>query len=74
MTSQGLIACMLVWILVLILGPNRPLWQLLLGTALAGLLVLTRVNLSPVLLATLAYIFWEHKKTAGGLCRIGRFS
>ncbi|MBU0510996.1 MAG: hypothetical protein KJ638_04750 [Chloroflexi bacterium] len=65
MASQGLVACMLVWILVLILGPNRPLWQLLLGTALAGLLLLTRVNLTPVLLFVLAYIFWEHKKTAG---------
>ncbi|MEA3349878.1 MAG: glycosyltransferase family 39 protein, partial [Chloroflexota bacterium] len=63
--SQGLIACMLVWVLVLCLGRDRPLWQLLLGTGLAGLILLTRLNMAPVLPILLAYIFWENGKKIG---------
>jgi len=65
MASQGLVASMLVWILVLTLGKNRQLWQLLLGTALAGILLLTRLNLSPVLPILVLYIFWEYGKKFG---------
>ena len=34
--TQGLIAAMLVWMLVLTLGEKRPLWQIILGSLLAG--------------------------------------
>ena len=37
--SQGLVACMLVWILVLVLGERRSIWQLAVGSSLAGLLL-----------------------------------
>jgi len=60
--SQVLIIAMLVWMLVLVLGPNRPLWQLVLGAALSSIMVLTRENMVFVLPLLLAYIFWEYGK------------
>ena len=35
--SEGLIACLLVWVMFLTLGEKRQLWQLVLGSILAGL-------------------------------------
>ena len=64
-TSQVLIAAMLVWVLVLIVGENRPRWQLVLGSALAGVMLLTRLNLAPALPLVLAYIFWQHGRREG---------
>jgi hypothetical protein len=63
--TQGLIACMLVWVLVLTMGPDRPPWQLYLGTALAGLTFLTRINMAPVLPLLIIYIFWQYGKKFG---------
>jgi hypothetical protein len=63
--SQGLVAAMLAWALALVLGADRPRWQLVVGAALAGALVMTRVNALPVLPLLLAYIFWQHGKRAG---------
>ena len=63
--SQGLAACMIVWVLALTAGRERPAWQLVLGAALAGAVPLTRINLTPVLPLTLAYIFWQHGKRNG---------
>ena len=63
--TQGLIACMLVWVLVLTLGPDRPPWQLYAGTALAGLTLLTRINMAPVLPLLIVYIFWQYGKKIG---------
>jgi len=60
MTSQVLVSCILVWMLVFILGPDRPKWQIHMGVILAGILMLTRINMSPVLPLVLAYVFWEH--------------
>jgi hypothetical protein len=60
--SQVLIIAMLVWTLVLVLGPDRPLWQLVLGAALSGVMVLTRENMVFVLPLLIIYILWEHGK------------
>ncbi len=65
MASQGLVAFMFVWILVLTLGNQRPTWQLLLGAALAALMLLTRLNLTPVLPILILYLFWESGKKVG---------
>ena len=58
--SQVLLACMLIWALVLSLGKGQPLWQILLGSALAGIMLMTRVNMAPFLILLLAYIFWQN--------------
>ena len=65
MTSQVLVVCMLIWVLVLTLGEGRPLWQIILGSTLAGLLPLTRLNMMPLLPLLLIYIFWEHGRKKG---------
>lgn len=63
--SQVLVACMLVWVLVLITGRGRSLWQILLGVLLASLLFLTRINMAPVLPLVIAYVFWQYGKKPG---------
>jgi hypothetical protein len=63
--SQGLVACMLVWTLVLVLGEKRPPWQIALGSILTGLMIMTRINMLPVLPLLVLYIFWEHGKKVG---------
>ena len=63
--TQVLIACMLAWVLALVLGKDRPLWQVVASSILAGVILLTRVNLAPVLPILLVYIFWQHGKKAG---------
>lgn len=47
--SEGLVACILIWIMVLTLGGKRPIWQIVIGSMLAGLLVMIRINMAPLL-------------------------
>ena len=63
--SQGLVALMLIWILALSLGGDRPLWQLSLSAALAGIMLLTRQNMVVVLPMLVLYIFWQYGRKAG---------
>jgi len=58
--SEGTVAALLVWIVVLTVGEKRPLWQILLGAALTAPLVLTRENLAFVPPILFVYIFWQH--------------
>ena len=46
--------------LVLVMGEQRPLWQIVLGSILAGLMGMTRINMLPVLPLLVLYIFWQH--------------
>ena len=64
--SQGLVACMMAWMFVLTLGGDRPLWQLILGSALSIVIVMTRQNMAVVPALLVAYIFWEYGRKAGG--------
>jgi len=63
--SEGLVAALLVWIVVLVVGEKRPLWQVLLGAALTAPLVLTRENMAFVPPILFFYIFWQHGRKAG---------
>ena len=63
--SQGLVACMLAWMFALTLGEDRPLWQLVLGSALAILVVMTRQNMAVVPAVLVGYIFWQYGTKAG---------
>ena len=63
--SEGMVAAMLVWIVVLVVGEKRPLWQILLGAALTAPLVLTRENMAFVPPIVFIYIFWQHGWKAG---------
>lgn len=63
--SQALVACMITWVLVLCLKETRPTWKLILGSILAGVILLTRINLTPLLPLLWVYIFWQHGSKAG---------
>ena len=63
--SQGITACMLIWALVFILGPERRLWQTTLGAILSTLVVLTRQNMLPVPLLVILFIFWAYGRKFG---------
>ena len=65
--TQGLIAFMLVWSLALTVGIKRPLWQILLGSALSALAILIRIDMAFVLPLLLLYIFWQHGPKNGFL-------
>ncbi len=62
---QALVACMLAWSLMLLLGEKRPRWQIISGSLLAGLLAMTRHNMIPLLPLLVGYIFWQHGQKAG---------
>jgi hypothetical protein len=68
--SEGTVAAMLVWIVVLVVGEKRSLWQILLGAALMAPLVLTRENMAFVPPIVLLYIFWQHGWKAGLLASL----
>ncbi len=56
---------MLTWMCVCVLGEDRPLWQIILGSIFGVLAVLTRQNMAPVLPLLVLYVFWEHGKKKG---------
>ena len=63
--SEGLVAALLVWIVTLVVGEKRPLWQILLAAVLTAPLVLTRENMAFVPPILFLYIFWQHGWKAG---------
>ena len=71
--SQALVACLLAWSLFFVLAEKRPLWQIVVGSVLAGLTIMTRQNLFPLIPLLIAYIFWQHGKTAGWWSLAGCF-
>jgi hypothetical protein len=68
--SEGMVAAMLVWIILLVAGEKRPLWQILLSAALTAPLVLTRENMAFVPPILFIYIFWQHGWKAGLLAML----
>jgi len=63
--SEGMIAFLLMLIMALCLGENRPLWQLILAGLLSGLVVMIRINMLPVPFLVVCYIFWQHGMRKG---------
>ena len=63
--SQGIVACMLVWVLMLILGENRRIWHTTLGALLATLIVFVRQNMAPVPVFVVLFIFWVYGQKHG---------
>jgi hypothetical protein len=57
--TQVLAACILIWILALIIGAKRSPWQDILGSMLAGILLMVRLSLAPVLPLVLLYIYYK---------------
>jgi len=62
--TQSTIACMLAWSLAFVLGEKCPSWQLILSGVLAGLMMMVRQNMMPVLPLLIVYAFWQHGRRA----------
>jgi hypothetical protein len=58
--SQGLVACVLTWVLFFSLGDDRALWQILLAVFLSTVLFMIRINMFPIFVLLLIYLWWEH--------------
>jgi len=65
--SQVISACMLAWMMVFILGSDRRVWEIVIGTILASLTVMTRQNMLPIVPVIVLYIFWQYGKKMGWL-------
>jgi len=63
--SEVVISCMLAWMCVLVLDEKRSLWQILLGSVLAALAVMTRQNMVLILPLLVLYVFWQHGRQKG---------
>lgn len=63
--TEGLTSLLLLVTLLLILGKDRSNWQLILGSFVAGLIPVTRVNLTPILILVILYLFWKHGANKG---------
>jgi hypothetical protein len=57
--SQSLVACLLMGMLFFTLGIQRPLWQIAAGGLLAGIMVMARQNMAPVLIILAVYLVWQ---------------
>jgi hypothetical protein len=58
--SEGLVACLLMWVLALTLGAKRQLWQLLSGSILSGVILMIRIDFLPLFPLLCIYILWQH--------------
>lgn len=63
--AEGLVACILAWMLYFTLGEDRSPQELFAGSLLAATLVLTRENMILILPFLFLYIFWQHGKKTG---------
>ena len=63
--SEVIISCILAWMCVFILAPERTLWQVVAGSALGALAVLTRQNMVVVLPLLVLYVLWQHGTKKG---------
>ncbi len=63
--SQSLTACLLIWTLVLVMGEKRSTGQIMAGSVLAGITVMTRHNLILLLPMLAGYICWQHGRKMG---------
>ncbi len=68
--SQVLAACMLVWILVLVVKEKTSLGRAALAGFLIAILILTRNNMIPVLFFITAYLVWQSGWRVGGLAAL----
>jgi hypothetical protein len=68
--SQGLVACMLVWIAVLVLDERRSSLRIVLGALLAGLTVMTREEMVVILPILVLFTSWRHGLRMGALAAL----
>jgi hypothetical protein len=68
--SQCLVACLLMWMLFFTLGETRTRWQIVVGSLLAGIMVMARQNMAPALIILVLYLFWQRGWKTGLLAAL----
>ncbi len=58
--SQVLVALILSWLLAFAVGRETSRWQIIISGVLAGLLMMTRINMAPVVILLIAYFYFQH--------------
>ncbi|MEI8132234.1 MAG: hypothetical protein WCG34_07365 [Leptolinea sp.] len=58
--SEGLVACLLMTAVAIGVGHKRKLWQIIAGSILLAITVLTRENMLPIFGLYLIYLIFEH--------------
>jgi len=64
-TSQAIAACVLVWTLAITFKKKPSVLRIVVGSAIAGILTLMRLNLFPVIGLIVLFNFWENGKKSG---------
>ena len=68
--SEGVVACLLVWMLYFLIGNERKDWQIAVGAMLSALVVLTRQNMVLLVPFAVIYAYWLHGKRAGRIALV----
>ena len=68
--SQVLISCMLVWVFVLMIGDDRPPWQIFTGSLLVGMLAITRFNMLLLLPPLYLYVISQNGIKKGAIASL----
>ncbi len=63
--TQATLAFLLVLTMIFGLGKDRKLWETSLASIIAALILLMRINLAPVLILLILFIFWQNGTKAG---------
>lgn len=63
--SQGLVICLLVWIVVLLSTRTSKSWYAILAAALAIIAVMIRQNIAPFIFILFPFIFWHFGRRTG---------
>ncbi|GAB4525652.1 MAG: hypothetical protein Fur0018_10380 [Anaerolineales bacterium] len=61
---EVLVAAMLAWLLFFVLRTEVRAWQAVVSGLLGVLILLTRINMAPVLLFLAGYVWWQHGRRA----------
>ncbi|HEX7568291.1 MAG TPA: glycosyltransferase family 39 protein, partial [Anaerolineaceae bacterium] len=68
--SQSPVACLLMWMLFFTLGEERSRWQIVAGSLFAGIMVMVRQNMAPVLVILVLYLVWQRGWKTGLLAAV----
>ncbi|RMF48831.1 MAG: hypothetical protein D6755_03180, partial [Anaerolineae bacterium] len=61
---EVLVAALVAWLLFFVLRADLQRWQALVSGLLGALILLTRINMAPVLLFLAGYVWWQHGRRA----------
>lgn len=69
--SQGMVSFFFAWTIFFLLGKQPKIWELTVAAFLASLASMTRLNVLPLALLLVIYVFWQHGKKSGVWALVG---